>query len=450
MPTNEAMIRIPEDARDILDKLCAAGFSAYVVGGCVRDSLSGIEPHDWDICTSAFPEEVKHVFSGEHTIDTGLKHGTLTVMRHHVPYEVTTFRTDGEYTDHRHPDGVTFVRDLHEDLSRRDFTVNSMAYHPKTGLSDPFGGQRDLQAGIIRCVGDAQTRFTEDALRIIRALRFASVFDFTIEEGTDAAIRELYPTLSMVAAERIWQEMQKLLCGKAVRRILMAYPEVVTCLIPELKPTVGFDQRTPFHAYTVYEHIVRSVEAVPAVPALRLTMLLHDSGKPESFTIDVHGIGHAHGHQAISKAKAEKVTERLRVDGKTRDTVLTLVEKHDILLTDERSLLLRRLRQMGETRLRQLIEVQRADALAKGPEAPEHVEKVYKERCQALDNLLLEQPCFSLKSLAVNGRDLMAAGIPASPKLGAILEALLADVMEGKLPNEKEALLKEAVQRSGM
>ena len=234
-------LTLPAPVSDLLGRLTRAGFSAYVVGGCVRDSLLGLEPHDWDICTSALPDQMQEVFRDDRTVDTGLKHGTLMVIVDHEPYEVTTFRVDGDYTDHRHPDSVVFVDDLTKDLARRDFTVNAMAWSPDAGLQDPFAGQQDLSANLIRCVGKPEQRFEEDALRVLRALRFASVYDFAIEPDTASAIRKKAPDLKLVAGERIREELLKLLCGKAAGRILREYPEVLAEIIPEIRPMIGYD-----------------------------------------------------------------------------------------------------------------------------------------------------------------------------------------------------------------
>ena len=294
------MLQLPQGARYVMARLEESGYQAYAVGGCVRDSLLGRAPKDWDICTDALPEDMQRIFRCDHLIETGLKHGTLTVMKGGEPYEVTTFRVDGEYTDHRHPDGVHFVTEVREDLARRDFTVNAMAWNPKTGVVDAFGGREDLARGVIRCVGDAETRFGEDALRIMRALRFASVYGFAIEEETARAIHRLKDTLQDVAAERIRVELAKLLCGQGAGQILREYSDVLFAILPQLAAMHGFDQHTPYHAYDVWEHTVRAVESVPANEVLRLTMLLHDSGKPAAFTVDENGVGHAHGHQMES------------------------------------------------------------------------------------------------------------------------------------------------------
>ena len=306
----ELTICLPADVAALLAMLRDAGFPAYTVGGCVRDALLGITPHDWDICTSALPEQMQQVFKDLHTVETGLKHGTLTVVVNHVPYEITTFRVDGEYTDHRHPDSVSFVDNIAEDLSRRDFTVNAMAWSPDSGLVDLFDGREDLAAGVIRCVGDPALRFDEDALRVLRALRFASVYDFSIDPATDAAARKLAPSLHGVAGERIREELMKLLCGKGVGRILRAYPDVLSEIIPEIRPMVGYNQQNHHHSYDLWEHTVRAVENVPAEADFRLAMLLHDTGKPRVRTTDEHGEGHYRGHQAVSAEIAERAAAK--------------------------------------------------------------------------------------------------------------------------------------------
>ena len=444
----ELTIRLPEDVAALLAMLRDAGYPAYTVGGCVRDALLGITPHDWDICTSALPEQMQQVFRNLHTVETGLKHGTLTVVVNHVPYEITTFRVDGEYTDHRHPDSVSFVDNIAEDLSRRDFTVNAMAWSPDSGLVDLFGGREDLAAGVIRCVGDPVLRFDEDALRVLRALRFASVYDFEIDPATDAAARKLAPSLHGVAGERIREELMKLLCGKGVGRILRAYPDILSEIIPEIRPMIGYDQQNHHHSYDLWEHTVRAVENIPAEADLRLAMLLHDTGKPLVRTTDEHGEGHYRGHQAASAEIAERAAEALRLDNATRDRVILMVRYHDIPLRTEtgeinldRSFLLRKLNRFGETDLRALIRIHRADRIATGYSSPEREDRRMKERLDALDALLAEQPCFTLKDLAVNGRDLQSAGLRGK-EIGDTLQRLLEGVMDGKLENTRDALLR--------
>ena len=439
-------MELPREVSGLIDRLEEAGYSAYAVGGCVRDTLLSLHPHDWDLCTSARPEEMQAVFRGERLAETGLKHGTLTVVIDHHPYEITTFRTDGTYTDHRHPDSVTFVEDVSGDLARRDFTVNAMAYSPRAGLVDLFGGRRDLENRVIRCVGTPADRFREDALRILRALRFASAYDFTLEAETDKALRLLAPTLKTVAAERIQAELLKLLCGPGAGRILRVYPDVLTVIIPEIGPMVGYDQRNHHHHFDLWEHTVQAVENMPAEPDLRLTMLLHDTGKPAVCTVDDRGEAHYRGHQAASAVIAERVTDELRCDRKTRDRVIRLVRYHDIpLRTDsgavnlDRSFLLRRLNRFGEEDFRALILIHRADRIATGHSPREREDRRMAERIAALDALLAEKPCFTLKDLAVNGNDLQALGLKG-PAVGDALKQLLDAVMDGKVPNEKAQL----------
>ena len=443
---------LPAPVSDLLTRLKQAGFSAYVVGGCVRDSLLGLTPHDWDICTSALPEQMQAVFHDFRTVETGLKHGTLTVVVDHIPYEVTTYRMDGGYTDHRHPDSVCFVDNLAKDLARRDFTVNAMAFSPQTGLADPFGGQEDLGARLIRCVGEPEKRFDEDALRVLRALRFASVYDFSIEAGTASALREKAPDLKLVAGERIREELLKLLCGKAAGRILREYPEVLAEIIPEIRPMIGYDQQNHHHSYDLWEHTVRGLEGVPAEPVLRLTMLLHDTGKPVVRTIDEKGEGHYKGHPKVSEQIARKTAETLRLDNAFRDRLCTLVLHHDTPMrtgsgeiNTDRSFLLRRLNRFGEQDLRALLLIHRADRIATGYTTAAREDERLCNRLAALDALLAEQPCYTLKDLAVNGRDLTAAGLKGK-EVGEALQALLEAVMDGRVPNKKEALLTQLNQ----
>ena len=435
---------LPEGAARILGRLRERGHRAYAVGGCVRDSLLGLTPKDYDICTSATPEEMLDIFRGWHVAETGLKHGTLTVVWAHVPYEVTTFRVETGYSDHRHPDAVAFVGDVREDLARRDFTVNAMAWNPEEGLIDLFGGAEDLRAGIVRCVGEPAARFGEDALRILRALRFASVYGFRIEERTAAAARALKDTLAEIAPERIRAELEKLLCGAGVRQILMDYPEIVTGILPELAPMVGFQQLTPYHRYDVWEHTARTVEAAPPEPVLRWTMLLHDSGKPACFTVDERGVGHAYGHPKVSVEIADRALRFLRTDNATREHVTALVARHDQPLPPERKALTRLLNRLGEEDARRLIEVQRADNLGKGTADPAEVEAKARTLREALDALLAEKPCFTLRDLAVGGSDLIGMGFPKGPVVGETLRALLERVIDGELANEKAALLTAA------
>ncbi len=437
------MWKLPAGAAFVLDRLHACGYQGYVVGGCVRDTLLGRAPKDWDVCTNALPHEMQKIFGDCHVIETGLQHGTLTVMYDHEPYEITTFRVDGEYTDHRHPDEVIFVGDVKDDLSRRDFTVNAMAWSPVAGLVDAFGGQEDLERKTIRCVGDARTRFGEDALRIMRALRFASVYGFAIDPDTDAAIHALKHTLTGVAAERIRVELAKLLCGKGAGDILRGYRDVIFTILPALAPMDGFDQRTHWHAYDVWEHTVRAVENVPPTETLRLAMLLHDSGKPACFTLDETGQGHMYGHQKISAKLAYDALTQLKADNATRDRVMLLVEQHTCQFKPERKAMLRLLSRFGEEVTRQLLLVKRADESAKGTRNQAEIDAQIRQLEASLDEILAEQLCFTVKDMAVNGRDLLAMGIRGRA-VGECLEWLLARLLDEALPNEREALLSAA------
>lgn len=437
-------MRIPSDAALIIQRLEAAGYEAYAVGGCVRDSLLGRPPKDWDITTSARPEEVKACFPEVRTIDTGLQHGTVTLLLGGQPYEVTTYRVDGVYSDCRHPEQVTFTSRLADDLARRDFTICAMAYHPHKGIIDLYGGREDLERGIIRCVGDAQTRFREDALRIFRALRFASVLDFALAPDTAAAVLDCRQLLRNIAPERIRVELDKLLCGPGAGRVLREYPQVLAQWIPEILPACGFEQHSPYHAYDVWEHIVRTVEAAPAEPVLRLTMLFHDIGKPACFTRDAGGRGHFHGHPAVSARMAEEILGRLRYDKHTSRQVLELVRLHDIWLAPDAVRIRKLLHVIGPDLTEKLFAVQCADAAGKAETAAAEqtgrvraAEKVYAE-------ILRRGDCYTVDSLAISGRELLDMGVPAGPAVGKILNRLLNKVMEGMLENTPESLQRTA------
>ncbi len=432
--------RCPGPVRGALARLREAGYDAQAVGGCVRDCLLGREPHDWDIATSAFPEEVREVFAEVPVIPTGEKHGTVTVLFSGSPLEITTYRVDGPYSDSRRPDSVAFTRSIREDLARRDFTVNAMAWSPEEGLIDCFGGREDLAAGIIRCVGDPDRRFGEDALRILRGLRFASILDFSLDYATAESLRRNRERLRLVAPQRIFPELLKLLCGPGAGRMLREFPEVFAVILPELEPLWGFDQRTPYHLWDVYEHTVRAVEAVSSEPVLRLTALLHDTGKPSCFFTDRNGRGHFKGHPAASEILAKTALRRLDADGETTRRVRTLVRWHDAVILPERPILRRWLRELGPKDFFALLQIKRADDLAKNPAF---------DRAELLDQLetlareiLKDGDCFSLEKLAVTGRDLLAAGVSGGREIGASLEELLEAVLSGACPNEKDALLR--------
>ena len=387
---------------------------------------------------------MKACFDGLQVIETGLKHGTLTVVADKTPYEVTTYRIDGPYLDNRRPSEVVFVDDIEKDLARRDFTVNAMAFNRARGLVDPFGGLRDLNACVLRCVGDPDARFHEDGLRILRALRFASVLRMVIVPETARYLHEDRELLRNISAERISTELTKLLCGEDAARVMLEYPDVLGVFIPELLPAVGFGQNNPHHRYDVWTHTAAAVNGVPPEPVLRLVMLFHDFGKPMSYTSDSDGIGHFYGHPEKSAAIAGEIMKRLRFDNETADTVMTLVRYHDAKLKPEPRSILRWLNRVGPENFKRLLIIKLADAAAQNAEEfPETVEEIADINAM-LESLLKERRCFSLKDLSVNGDDLIALGIPHGAQIGAALTALLDLVIDGKVENDREALLAAA------
>ena len=436
-------ISLPNFVETALNKLNTAGYEAYVVGGCVRDTLLGREPMDWDITTSALPEETIRVFSDYRVIPTGLQHGTVTVLIDDRPLEITTYRIDGEYTDNRHPDKVEFTRNLREDLQRRDFTVNAIAYHPTQGIVDHFSGLADLSDGRIVCVGDPEKRFTEDALRILRALRFSAQLGFPIEKMTAQAIHHLAPLLRNIAAERIQSELVKLLCGEQVKAVMLAFSDVIGIVLPEIVSMIGLEQINPYHYLTVYEHTVETIAAVSAKPHLRLTMLLHDSGKPACYTKDENGIDHFSGHPPVSAAIAEQAMSRLCFDRQTINTVKTLVMHHDDVITDNDRVIKRLLNRIGADSAHDLITVQKADVIGQHPDKRDRLNQL-EAIDKRIDELVRSAACFSLADLAVNGDDLQQLGYRVGRQLGDTLQTLLDAVIDGDLPNERATLLNKA------
>ena len=440
------MMTMPEHVREILEALEGAGFAAFCVGGCVRDSLLGREPEDWDITTSARPEEVLALFGAE-ALPTGLRHGTVTVRRPGGHAEVTTFRRDGVYTDHRRPESVRFTDSLEEDLARRDFTVNAMALSLRGELRDPFRGREDLAAGRIRCVGEPARRFGEDALRILRGLRFAAVLGFAIEPETAAALSAARGDLAAIAPERILTELRKLLGAERPSAVLREFPEVFGVFWPELLPMVGYNQRNFHHCYDLWEHTLHALDAVPGEESLRFAALLHDVGKPECFSLGADGVGHFYGHAAKSAERADAMLARLRAPNALREEVTELIRRHDTPLPGIPEANLRRLlRRLGEGRLRRLIALQRADNLAQAPEYRAERAAGLDAVLERLDAILAEDACFSLRQLAVNGRDMLALGLRGR-EIGGALDFLLNEVVEGRLANEREALLGAARER---
>lgn len=439
-------IDIPAAAKRLIHLLESEGHNAYVVGGGVRDSLLGKPPHDWDICTSAYPEEVCELLDRHHirTIKTGLQHGTVTALYGMYSYEITTFRDDGIYSDNRHPDCVTFVDSLFTDLSRRDFTINAIACDAESSIMDPFNGFGDLQLRRIRCVGNPDDRFREDALRIMRALRFASTYGFEIEPKTAAAIHRNKDLLRNISAERIRDELCKILCGKGVLNILLEYRDVMAVIIPELEPCIGFDQNNPYHIYTVYDHIAHAVNNYLGDDiSVKLALLLHDIGKPECYTEDHKG-GHFHGHGVNSHRMAKDVMERLKFDNKTKDDVLELVLYHDAEIHDSTKAVKRWLNKLGPDLFGKLMAIRVADILAHSDiNQDNRLDKCARIRSIA-DEIVSENQCFTLKDLTIGGNDILSLGVEPGPRVGKVLNYLLDQVLDRELENIHEVLVEEA------
>ena len=432
-------MKLPQAVRYLIDTLEAAGFQAYAVGGCVRDALLGKVPADFDLCTDAKPDEISRVFAAHQLLHHGQKHGTVGVVLDGQVFEITTFRTEGGYGDARHPDWVEFVPNLEEDLARRDFTINAMAYNPRTGYLDPFGGQQDLRNKILRTVGDPTARFREDALRILRGARFSARFGLSLDPATKNAMVELAPLLDMLARERVFEELCKLLLSATAEHLLTFIP-LLTQVIPELAPSVGFQQHSPHHRYDVFTHTAHVVEAVPSQLPLRWAALLHDIGKPAAFTLDENGRGHFKGHAKISAQQADAILLRLKAPTALRQQVVELVGLHMTPLEPDKKLLRRRLGKLGQDQLAQLLQLQEADMGSKGTGKPEEMSQFPVIR-RLLDELLAEDACFSIRDLAINGWDLQQAGLAPGPNIGKCLNWLLGQVQDEVLPNERDALL---------
>lgn len=438
------IINLPIDAEKIIKRLEEEGHEAYAVGGCIRDSLLGEQPQDWDICTSAQPEEVMVCFKDYPVIATGIKHGTVTVRLNHRSYEVTTYRRDGVYLDNRRPESVAFVSSLKEDAARRDFTVNAMAYNSAKGLVDYYQGCSDLKAGIIRCVGNADERFREDALRIIRAMRFASVLGFVIEKDTALSMRRNKELLSRVSRERINVELCKLLRGKGIKHILREYKDILAVIMPELTPMFGFQQNNPHHKYDVWEHTVIAVDSSINEIIIRLALLLHDIGKPECYTCDSNGIGHFYSHGEFGAEMVRKILKNLKFDNLTVNNVCQLIKYHDADINESNQFIKKWLNKIGDSQFDRLLQVKYADVMGQSDyqrekklKKLENIEKMKKQVFQ-------ESQCYSLKDLAVNGRDLIEIGIQDGKKIGEILEWLLEQVIENRLENKRGDLIEAA------
>ncbi len=440
---------LSEDAAALIARLEENGFEACTVGGCVRDALRGETPHDWDIGTAALPEDTLRCFADCPVIETGLKHGTVTVLWRGKPFEITTYRVEKGYADGRHPDEVAFVRRLEDDLARRDFTINAMAYHPVRGLTDLFGGQADLAAGIVRCVGEADRRFREDALRILRGLRFAACLGFAVEEAAARAMRGEQGRLRGVSAERVNAELCRLLTGRNAAGTLRAFADVIGTVLPETAPMRGFLQNNPHHCRDVWEHTLTALETSPPDRLVRLALLFHDSGKPFTYTEDESGVGHFHGHPAVSGRLADRAMRRLRFDTETRERVCRLVRIHDIPAENEPRFVRRWLNRLGEEDFRRLLAVKRADTLGQAPRYQPPRLTVLDGLEQTLEDILRGEDCFRLRDLAVGGRDLLAEGMSEGPAVGEALRFLLDGVLDGRFPNERGPLLEALRNRGG-
>ena len=434
---------MPSAVDGIISKLEESGYEAYAVGGCIRDSVMGKVPSDWDICTSSLPEETLECLGAENIVKNGLKHGTVTVRVDEENYEITTFRTDGAYLDNRHPENVTFVRELKEDLARRDFTMNALAYSREKGLQDYFNGLEDIGNGIIRCVGSPNRRFGEDALRILRALRFSSVLGFEIEKKTAKSIHKNAYLLKNISVERIMSEFVKILCGKNVEKVLLEFGDVVGEIIPEVKAMIGFEQHNPHHVYDVWTHTVKVIAEVSPTKTLRLAALFHDIGKPVAFRMDEKGVGHFKGHPDISERIAERELRRLKSDNKTIEKVCKLVKYHDVRPYVNKSIR-RYIANVGMDMFEEMLDLKRSDTKAQSPaylketlEYIEFLENMYRAEKEKNND-------FTLRTLKINGEDMKRMGVIEGRMIGYCLNSILLKVIDGEIENDREILLEYA------
>lgn len=422
-----------------MDIMKKSGYEIYLVGGFVRDSIMDKKADDADLATNASPEETLQIFKDFRTLTTGIKHGTVTVIINHKPFEITTYRTEKGYSDCRHPDEVAFAKKIEDDLSRRDFTVNSIAFSPEKGFVDPFSGRDDIERRVIRCVGEPEKRFSEDSLRILRALRFSSVLAFSIEEETEKAMFTCKELLRHISHERVFTELSKMLCGDNIREVLSKYSDILAVVLPEIKDMKGFEQHNFHHIYDVMNHTAVVVESTPPIIHLRLAALFHDCGKPDCFSVDENGVGHFYSHASISAKKADEALLRLRCDNRTREKVVKLIKLHDAPIEENEVVIRKKLSKYGEDLLFDLIELKRADTKGLAPEF--HNRSEHFDMLQTIaEKVLHEKPCFSLKDLAVKGNDLAELGLEGR-EIGFSLNLLLDAVIENKVQNKKEELI---------
>lgn len=432
-------------ARFVWETLKNNGYEAFLIGGSVRDYIMGRAVGDIDITTNAVPCEVERIFSQCRVIETGIKHGTVTVMWDGDPVEITTYRSESGYSDNRHPDSVTFSDSLKEDVFRRDFTMNGVAFDFETGFCDLVGGIDDIQNKIIRCIGDPEERFREDALRILRALRFSAVLGFSIDDATKTAIHSCRELLKNISAERLREETVKLICGENAGAVLLEFPDVIGVFIPEMLSLVGFDQHNRHHIYDAYEHTVRALTASLPEPLIRLALMFHDLGKPSTVSTDENGEFHFYGHPSVSAGLADSIMKRLRFDNKTRENTVRLIEFHDfpIMCTDgnasDRKRVKKLMSQMGADLIYDLAEIKRCDNFA---HAPQYIlpDSFYEELHKIIDNIISDDECLKLKDLKINGNDLVKMGFQGK-EIGKALKKVLSAVVGEQLPNDRDALL---------
>lgn len=439
-------ILLPKNVEYIIDTFYNAGYKAYAVGGCSRDSLMGNTPNDWDICTNALPNQVKQVFSNHQIIDTGLKHGTVTLLIDKTPYEITTFRTESTYSDNRRPDSVMFVSTVQEDLSRRDFTVNAIAYNQYEYIIDPFGGQEDIKNAVIRTVGNPDTRFNEDALRILRAIRFASTLGFSIENETKESIHKNKLLLKNIAVERIWAEFKKLIVGKNSVEILREFADVIAVFIPDIIPMIGFNQNNPMHCYDVWEHTLSALQNAEQNLSVRLSVLFHDIGKPLTYFEDEKGIGHFYGHHKESKRITLDILTALKAETKLKNEVATLVYFHDRIINPTEKSVKRMIFKIGSAQLfEKYIQIKLCDIKAQTPSVVDERIKIIEEVIMIYNRLQNDNKLVTtVKDLSINGNDIILLGEQSGKNIGKILNELLEQVINNQLENRREELLEMA------
>lgn len=440
----DRQIHIPEKVRFVLKTLHRAGYEAYAVGGCVRDSILGRAPDDWDIATSALPAQVKETFG--RTIDTGIEHGTVTVRHRGESFEVTTYRLDGPYEDHRHPDQVSYTRNLREDLMRRDFTVNAMAYSEEEGLVDLFGGLEDLEAGIIRCVGDPRDRFDEDALRVLRAVRFCAKLGFSLDPATREAVKEKAPYLAFISAERIKTELEKLITSPHPEEIRTAWECGITAqVLPEFDAMMGAVQNNQHHRLTVGEHTIRTLMAAPADRVIRWTMLLHDCGKPSVQTVDERGVYHYHGHAGPGADLAETVLKRLKFDKASMRQIVCLIRNHSLYPVLSEEGVRRAVVAVTPDLFPAYLAVKRSDIRGQNPSVQEE-KLAYMDRVEEIYRRIADRgDCLCIRDLAIDGTDLMDLGAKKGREIGELLDQLLDEVLQDPALNRRDYLSERAL-----